>query len=132
MQMETALHRPSDEPPPVEDRDSGALAAALQAPLGSQTWPLSSGSRLRHTVYSLIGCPTVKAATYLLVRRHADGSCDVLAVRRTRSAAPSLNLARIRRAGARLGANEVHLYAAARSDVERSRIVAELAGAHIG
>jgi hypothetical protein len=39
---------------------------------------------------------------------------------------PSLNLARIRQAGARLGANEVHLYQAARSDEERARIVAEL------
>ena len=132
MRMESAAHRPSDDVPPPEQDSGRTLAAVLRAPLGSQSWSSGSGARLTHTVYSLIGCPAVKAATYLLVRRHSDGSCAVLAVRRTRSAAPSLNLARIRRAGARLGANEVHLYQAARSDVERTRIVTELTEALFG
>ena len=98
----------------------------LLAPLRSTIWRAASGRRLRHTVYSLIGCPAVKAATYLLVARAYDGSHRVLAVRRTRTGIPSLNLAAIRRTGARLGANEVHLYLAARSDIERARIVDDL------
>ncbi len=89
-------------------------------------WPSASGRRLKHTIYSLIGCPAVKAATYILVRRRRNGSRLVLAVRQTRSAVPSLNLARIRQAGARLGANEVHLYQAAKSVGERTRVVADL------
>lgn len=124
--LEGAAQQSRDDVLPPAQDDARALAALLCAPLGTQNWRLAAGRVLRHTVYSLIGCPVVKAATYLLVRRHADGSCTVLAVRRTRSAAPSLNLAGIRRSGARLGANEVHLYQAARSDVERRRLVAEL------
>lgn len=127
--MESAAHRQREEHRPPEQADGAALASALLAPLGHRTWPLASGRRLRHTVYSLIGCPAVKSATYILVRRACDGSHRVLAVQRTSSKAPTLNLARIRRAGARLGANEVHLYRAARSDGERAEIVADLLGA---
>jgi ATP-dependent helicase YprA (DUF1998 family) len=127
--MESAAHLQSDEASPAEQDSGEAIASLLRAPLGHRIWSSASGRRLRHIVYSLIGCPAVKAATYILVRREPDGTSSVLAVRRTRSAAPSLNLARIRRAGARLGANEVHLYQAARSDGERARIVSDLAEA---
>jgi hypothetical protein len=94
--------------------------------LGTETWQTASGQRLRHAVYSLIGCPAVVAATYILVRRTADGARRVVAVRRTRTDIPILNLARIRRAGARLGANEVHVFRSAKSDEERRWLVAEL------
>lgn len=94
--------------------------------LGTETWHTATGQRLRHAVYSLIGCPGVLAATYILVRNCPDGMREVLAVRRTRSDIPSLNLARIRRAGARLGANEVHVFHGAQSAEERRWLVAEL------
>ena len=95
-------------------------------PLGRTTWVSASRRRIAHTIYSLIGCPPVSSATYLLVHRAADGACRILAVRRTHSRFPSLNLARIRKAGARLGANEVHLHLAARTDAERRAIVTQL------
>ena len=99
---------------------------AMFRPLGMKIWTTSSGRRVRHTVYSLVGCPGLTSATYVLVRRTPDGRRSILAVRRTRSVVPSLNLARIRRAGARRGANEVHVYRGARTDGERIELVADL------
>lgn len=117
------VHRHRDEP-----RRAGRTAKVLRwlAPIGRSTWCAASGRRTRHTIYSLIGCPPVASAVYLLIRRDAGGAPRVLAVRRTRSRFPSLNLARIRRAGARLGANEVHLHDAARTDDEQAAILADL------
>ena len=111
-----------------ERRLAGRRANVLQflAPIGRSTWRAASGRRTRHTVYSLIGCPPVASAIYLLIRRGKDGTPRVLAVRRTRSRFPSLNLARIRRAGARLGANEVHLYETSGIDRELADIVNDL------
>ena len=105
---------------------AGAEAVDLQRPLGTSMWPTASGRSIRHTVYSLVGCPPVKAAIYLLVHQAADGSRKILAVRATRSRFASVNLARIRHTGARWGANEVHLFRGARSDEERDTIVADL------
>lgn len=110
-------------------RPMGAEAAALLAPLGTETWCTASGRRIRHTVYSLIGCPPIGAATYLLIRRAADGRRVILAIRRTRSNFPSLNLAHIRRIGARLGANEVHLFHGLPTDEGRRDLVADLSRA---
>lgn len=110
---EFRLPFPADEASPLHD-------------LGTEIWETASGRALRHVVYSLIGCPGVLSATYILVRRSPDGLRDVLAVRRTRSNIPSLNLARIRRLGARLGANEVHVFRDSTSDEERRWLVSEL------
>jgi hypothetical protein len=104
----------------------GADDVDFQRPLGTTVWPTASGRSIRHVVYSLIGCPPVKAAIYLLVHQAADGSRKVLAVRATRSHFASVNLARIRRAGARWGANEVHLFRGAKSDEERNDLVSDL------
>lgn len=98
----------------------------FQRPLGMTVWPTASGRRVRHVIYSLVGCPPVRAATYLLVRQSTDGDRKVLAVRATRSPSPSVNLARIRHSGARWGANEVHLFCGARSDEERHDLVSDL------
>ena len=73
-------------------------------------WLGASGQRYVHTVYSLIDCPAVPAANYLLVRRDASGICHALAVGRVSEEAPSLNLARIRQLGASMGATEVHVH----------------------
>lgn len=117
------VHRHRDEP-----RRAGRTDKALRllAPIGRSTWRAASGRRTRHTIYSLIGCPPVASAVYLLIRRDADGAARVLAVRRTRSRFPSLNLARIRRMGARLGANEVHLHGSAKTDDEQAAVLGDL------
>lgn len=73
-------------------------------------WTGASGRRYVHTIYSLIECPALPAGNYVLVRRHSDGRREVLAIGSVASEAASLNLAEIRRHGALLGANEVHIH----------------------
>lgn len=121
--MECSLDQEFEEAPV---RVVGVDASRLQRPLGTTVWATASGRRVRHVIYSLIGCPPVQAAIYILVRHSVDGGREVLAVRATRSAFASVNLARIRRAGARWGANEVHLFRGAKSDKERRAIVSDL------
>ncbi|MBU2582087.1 MAG: hypothetical protein KJ622_10250 [Alphaproteobacteria bacterium] len=75
-----------------------------------QFWVGASGSRYIHTVHSLLQCPELPAVNYLLVHRDANGLPKVLAAGHTKNDAPSLNLAEIRRHGATLGANEVHVH----------------------
>ncbi len=78
-----------------------------------------------------MGCPPLRAATYLLVHRSADGNRTVLAVARTRRVAATENLARIRETGAILGANEVHEHAVCGSDRTRAAIELELTRAYL-
>lgn len=99
----------------VLDSDIGAIGRKsarlrLLEPIGMATWKGASGARVRHVVYTLVGCPPVASATYLLVSRRSGGKAKVLAIGHTTTATPSVNLARIRRIGAALGANEVHLH----------------------
>lgn len=109
---------------------AGVDPVGLLQPIGTTVWSTASGRRVSHVVYSLVGCPPVEAATYLLVRQSRDGTRQVLAVRTTRSPFPSVNLARIRRAGARRGATEVHLFRGAASDEARRDLVSDLCRAH--
>ncbi len=85
-------------------------------------WSGASGRRYVHTVYSLIECPAVPAGNYILVHRDAEGRRLVLAVGRVGHAAGSLNLAEIRRRGAELGANEVHIHLLA-PNAKQSRLI---------
>ena len=73
-------------------------------------WAGASGQHYAHTVYGLLECPPLPQAVYLLVRRQQDGTLRVLYIASALSAAPTLNLARIRQRGATLGANEVHAH----------------------
>jgi hypothetical protein len=73
-------------------------------------WSGASGRRYVHTIYSLVECPAIPAGNYVLVHRDAQGRRIVLAIGRVGNAAASLNLAEIRRRGAELGANEVHVH----------------------
>jgi hypothetical protein len=79
-------------------------------PLGQHFWRGRSGRVYAHTVFTLIGCPAPAAASYLLVRRMDDGRRLLLEAGHTRSTIDTLNLADIRRRGAELEANEVHLH----------------------
>lgn len=85
-------------------------------------WSGASGRRYVHSVYSLVDCPEIPAANFLLVRRDATGRRAVLAIGHLTNGAGSLNLAEIRHRGARLGANEVHVHLLAPSAQQR-RIV---------
>lgn len=73
-------------------------------------WTGATGRRYVHTVYSLVECPALVAGNYVLVRRDDKGDRAVLAIGSASHDAASLNLADIRRRGAELGANEVHIH----------------------
>lgn len=100
----------------VRNARTGVPQNAMSTPVAASVserfhfWSGASGQRYVHTVYSLIECPAVPAANYLLVRRDASGNCHALSVGRVSEEAPSLNLARIRQLGASMGATEVHIH----------------------
>jgi len=73
-------------------------------------WTGATGRRYVHTVYSLRECPALASGNYILVRHQPDGERVVLAIGSAAQEAASLNLAEIRRRGAELGANEVHIH----------------------
>ena len=102
---------------------SVGAAAAADAAQRFHFWRGASGAYYIHTVYSLIECPELPRANYLLVKRDARGRRRVLSVGCTTHEAPSLNLADIRHRGAKLGANEVHVHFLA--ETERARRVVE-------
>ncbi len=85
-------------------------------------WTGASGRRYVHTVYSLVECPALPSGNYILVKRDDDGTRDVLAIGSVTHEATSLNLAEIRRRGAELGANEVHIHLLA-STTKLSKLV---------
>lgn len=89
-------------------------------------WRGVSGKRYIHTVYSLIECPMLHRGTYVLVRRDAAGRRFALRVGATEHEAPSLNLADIRRRGAQLGADEVHVHLLADTPEARRGIERDL------
>ncbi|MGD9868262.1 MAG: hypothetical protein AB7U38_09730 [Hyphomicrobiales bacterium] len=95
-------------------------------------WMGASGARYLHTVYTLRSCPLLPRANFILVRREANGSRRPLAIGRTMAGAQSLNLAYLRREGARAGANEVHVHLLAETDAERSRVETDLRSRQFG
>jgi hypothetical protein len=105
--------------------------AATAAP-SQQAWRGASGALYTHTVTSLLFCPEMPEATYLLVHRDAGGAARVLRVGTLDNEARSLNLARIRQVGATLGANEVHLRIERSSAAERARIAFDIESALAG
>ncbi len=97
-----------------------------KTPVPQRQWLGASGKRYAHSVYSLIACPPIPKATYLLVRRDSGGLRTVLHVGIGGSDAPTLNLAQIRQRGAQLGANEVHVRFGARSDAAHALAALDL------
>jgi len=94
-------------------------------------WTGASGCRYVHTVYNLVDCPEIPPANFLLVRREVSGLCTVLAIGHLKHAAGSLNLAEIRKRGARLGANEVHVHLLAPTVQQRCMVELDLRSGHI-
>ena len=86
-------------------------------------WFGASGKRYLHTVYTLMECPCIPKANYILVRTGEDGSKSALRIGRTVEDASSLNLAHIRQKAAQLGANEIHIHVL--SDTPKDRFIVE-------
>lgn len=89
-------------------------------------WLGASGERYVHTVYSLVECPVLPKANYVMVRRQDDGSRVALRIATATSDAPSLNLAEIRQRAARLGANEIHVHLLAEDEGARDFVARDL------
>ncbi|MFN3746156.1 MAG: hypothetical protein ACK4TL_15760 [Hyphomicrobiaceae bacterium] len=118
-----------------ERRDSAParhLSDAATAAPSQQVWRGASGALYAHTVTSLLFCPEMPEATYVLVHRDAAGTARVLRVGTLDNKARSLNLARIRQLGATLGANEVHVRVERASAAERARIAFDIESALAG
>ncbi len=95
-----------------------------------QFWTGASGRRYVHTIYSLLDCPALSSANFVLVRREVDGQRTVLAISRLGANSPSLNLADIRHRGAMLGANEVHVHLLAESGRDSQLVEFDLRTGH--
>ena len=113
-----ARQAPADEPARV------CLEGRIRQPF--HYWRGATGMRYLHTVYSLIDCPEMPKANYLLVHRDSEGNRMPLAVGQTTDDVESLNLAHLRCVGARLGANEIHLHVLSETRVERDTIEADV------
>lgn len=76
--------------------------------------PDAASEGCAHAVHGLLECPEVAGGSFALVERTVTGEPEVLVVGELDSGTPSLNLAKIRQLGARLGCSiqnvEVHLY----------------------
>jgi hypothetical protein len=99
----TVARPPCDGRPPCRQASSPRPAAAF--------WTGGSGRVYRHDIYDFVRCPAPSRCAYVLVRRDGAGIPRVLHAGAATSSAPTLNLAHIRRLGARLGATEVHVHA---------------------
>lgn len=95
-------------------------------------WIGASGERYVHSVFTLIECPELPAANYVLATRDAAGRRRTLRIGRLENDAASLNLAEIRHVGATLGATEVHVHLLAGSTRRRQCIELDLAAAEDG
>ena len=103
--------------------------AAQAATTGQHVWRGASGTLYTHASTSLILCPELPEATYLLLHRDAAGTVRILRVGTLDSKARSLNLARLRQVGATLGANEVHFRIERSSVADRARIAFDIENA---
>jgi hypothetical protein len=109
---------PRDEP--------ARVYSEVTVPHSFHYWRGASGKPYLHVVYSLIDCPALPKANYILVRCHDDGSRVALAFGQTMDDAVSLNLAHLRHEGAKRGANEVHLHLLAHTADARDAVEADL------
>ena len=88
-------------------------------------WAGRLGRLYRFTVHSLIECNAPPRGAYVLVKRGAKGPRALFAGVAA-SLAPTVNLARIRRRGAALGADEVHVIALTGSTADVRRVVRDI------
>lgn len=128
--IEMAVRRTEGVKKRVKERRDAASARHTPDTAGivpsQQAWRGASGTVYAHTVSSLLFCPELPEATYLLLHRDAGGVAQVLRVGTLDSKARSLNLARVRQIGATLGANEVHFRIERSSAAERARVAFDI------
>lgn len=117
----TAPWGPADEPALVCAEEAFAQAFHY--------WRGASGRRYLHSVYTLVGCPALPQANYILVQRRADGAREALAFGNTKDDAISLNLAHLRHEAAKRGANEIHIHLLADTAHDRALVEADLTAA---
>ena len=110
------------QPTPAKPASSAGATPATDF----KFWVGASGRRYVHTIHTLLTCPEVPNANYILVRRREDGRRTVLRIGCLSHDAPSLNLAEIRQDGATLGANEVHVHLIAETEAQRRFIELDL------
>ena len=108
------------------------LGLPQQVPARQHLWRGASGRGYMHSVYSLIECPPLPQAGYILVRRDASGRRRVLHVGQGLSEEATLNLASVRQRGAQLGANEVHVHFSGAPDAERALAMFDLRAGQFG
>lgn len=89
-------------------------------------WRGASGRRYIHTVYSLLECPQLPIANYVLVAREGNGQRVALRIGQTKETSWSLNLAHLRERAAKIGANEVHVHVLAERHDKRVLVEADL------
>lgn len=102
------------------------LPPELAPPIGSYMWMGGSGRTYTCRVHTLRGCPMFPRAIAILVRRDGEDRRRIIAVLSCEHVSSSLNRAEVRRLGARIGANEVHLVASRTSRVARAGICDDL------
>jgi hypothetical protein len=93
-------------------------------------WRGTSGHAYIHTIYSLRGCPELPAASVMLVHHSGYNRRVVLDVIAVDHEEPTLNLAEIRRTGATIGANEVHVHFASGNRDARHNAAFDLKARH--
>lgn len=118
------------KPRMIETRPTTVAEPSPELMQRFQFWTGASGRRYVHTIYTLLDCPALSSANFILVARDADGQRSVLEIGRLGTNAPTLNLAEIRQRGAVLGANEVHVHLLADSARESQRIEFDLKTGH--
>ena len=121
---------PSDNQTAGPSEEPALVCAEAAFDQAFHYWRGASGRRYLHSVYSLVGCPALPQANFILVRRHEDGSREALCFGNTRDDAMSLNLARLRHEGAKIGANEVHIHLLADTAQARKFVESDLTAAH--
>ena len=109
-----------------------ALGLPQQVPARQHLWRGASGQAYVLSVYSLIDCPPLPKATFVLVRRQADGRRLALHVGLARTDTATLNLAQVRQRGAQLGANEVHVCFLPPSNAEHALVACDLRAGQFG
>jgi hypothetical protein len=112
-------------------RKPARVYSEIDLPHSFHYWRGASGKPYLHLVYSLIGCPAVPRANYVLVRRDDDGRRVALAFGQTEDDAVSLNRAHLRHEGAKRGANEVHIHLLAGTLEARDAVEGDLRRAQL-
>jgi len=114
------------ESPAYRARELERVYSEPDLPHSFHYWRGASGKPYLHLVYSLIGCPAVPRANYVLVRRDDDGRRVALAFGQTKDDAATLNRAYLRHEGAKRGVNEVHIHLLADTPEARDAVEADL------